>query len=254
MSSQTQTLEEKAQTIVFKIFRYDASKGKSPTFRSYKVPVVRGMTVLDALLYIRQNLDPTISFRVSCRMGICGSCGMLINMVPRLACQTQILPLKAKVIELAPLPNFPVIKDLVVDMDGFFEKHKEVKPYLYRIDRAEQENPKGEYLQTPQELEAYLQFAYCIKCGLCYSACPTTATDKRFLGPQALSQSYRYSADSRDQGFKLRVPVVDDPHGLWRCHFAGACSYVCPKGVDPALAIQLMKKAVITGKKPLPLR
>jgi len=247
--------EETLKTVVFKIQRYDASKSGKPYFSTYKVPVSKGTTIVDALIYTKENFDPTLSFRVSCRMGACGSCGILVNGIPKLACQTQIINVlktwvfRRDTLELRPLPNFPVIKDLIVDFDSFFEKHKSVKPHLIRMDEAKQENPL-ESLQTPRELEEYVQFAYCIKCGVCYSACPTTAFDSRFLGPQALCQAYRYSADSRDQGFKLRAKLVNGRHGIWRCHFAGACSHVCPKGVDPAFSIQLLKKALITGKKP----
>jgi len=233
------------KTVKIKVLRYDPERDRRPHYRSYDVPVPRGMTVLDALIWIRDELDGSLAYRASCRMGICGSCGMLIDKRPRLACQTQVLELGGDVVEVEPLPNFPNIKDLVPDLEPLFEKHKAIKPYLIREDRKEQESPIGEYLQSPEELEEYLQLSYCIKCGMCLSACPTVATDPLFLGPQALAGAYRYSADSRDEGFLERLSVIDTNQGPWRCHFAGACTQACPKGVDPALAIQLLKRRMI---------
>jgi len=208
----------------------------------FVVPVTRGMTVLDGLFYVKENLDSTLAFRSSCRMAICGSCAVLINNFPHLACHTQIEELNADTLVIKSVPNYPVIRDLVVDLTTLFEKHKAVKPYLIRSETAELETPSAEFLQMPEELEAYLQFSYCIKCGICLAACPTVATDRLFPGPQAMAQCYRYSGDSRDDGAKERFSGVDNDHGMWRCHLAGACSEACPKGVDPALAIQLLKR------------
>ena len=215
------------------------------------------MTILDGLIYIKENLDSSLAFRTSCRMAICGSCGMLINNYPRLACHTQIEELKANTVEIKSLPNFIIIKDLIPDNFSMLFKHCSIKPYILRSDNQEMEKPTAEFVQTPEQLESFLQFSYCIKCGICLSACPTSASDKLFLGPQALAQCYRYCADSRDAGFKDRLPVVDTNHGLWRCHLAGACSEACPKGLDPALGIQLLKRLLVVnalglGRKPQP--
>ena len=215
--------------IRFKIHRYNPENGAAPHMDEFVVPVRRGMTVLDGLLYIRDNLDSTLAARSSCRMAICGSCAMLINNFPQLACHTQIEELKADTVEIKPVPNFDIIKDLVVDLSPLFEKHTTTRPYLIRPDVDEMENPTAEFLQTPEELEAYLQFSYCIKCGLCLAACPTVATDRAFPGPQALAQCYRYCRDSRDDGAKERLPTVDRDRGMWRCHLAGACSEACPR-------------------------
>jgi succinate dehydrogenase / fumarate reductase iron-sulfur subunit len=209
---------------------------------TFSVPVTKGLTVLDGLHYIKENLDSSLAWRYSCRMGVCGSCGMFINSYPRLACNTQILELKADTIHLKPLPNFDIIKDLVPDLSALFQKHRLVKPFTVRKDMSLDDCPTGEFFQSVEELERYLQFAYCIKCGLCMAACPTVATDTRYLGPQPLTQAYRYDVDSRDDGSDERKDVALGQHGAFRCHFAGACSEVCPKGVDPALGIQLMKR------------
>jgi succinate dehydrogenase / fumarate reductase iron-sulfur subunit len=179
-------------------------------------------------------------------MASCGSCGMKINGIPRLACYTKISDLDTNTITCEPLPNFPYIRDLVTDFSQFFKHHRSVMPFIQNK-KADipNVNELSEYEQTPQDLDKFLQFSYCIKCGLCYSACPTVATDLKFPGPQALSQAYRYLADSRDSDKSKRLKVIDTSHGIWRCHFAGSCSHVCPKGVDPALGIQLLRSHLL---------
>lgn len=232
-----------ASDIRVRVFRFNPEEKAEPRFDLFSVPYSKGMTILDCLIYIKEHLDSTLAFRSSCRMGICGSCGVMVNGFPHLACHTQVSELGTDRLELRPLANYDVIKDLVVDLTPLFNKHKMVKPYL--ISPQLTADHVREFAQTPLELERYLQFSYCVKCGLCIAACPTCATDKQFLGPQALAQVFRYNMDSRDVGSKDRIQVIDQPHGLWRCHLAGACSDVCPKGVDPALAIQLLKRSVV---------
>ena len=208
------------------------------------------MSVLDALLYARDYQDHSIAVRFSCRQASCGSCGMKINGRPRLACYTQVAELGGEKITTQPMDNFAIIKDLVTDLESFFAKHRELKPHIVRSDSQEMDHPSAEFLMTPEELESILQFTYCIKCGLCSSSCPTMSTDSLFPGPQALSQAYRYISDGRDEGGDIRLPGLDGTHGVWRCHFAGTCSSVCPKGVDPALGIQLLRRHVLLGKAP----
>ena len=227
---------------ILRIQRYNPEEDGARHFQEFMVPSNRGGTVLDALIYIKENLDSSLTFRASCRMAICGSCGLLINNYPYLACHTQIEEFRSDRLTIEPLPNLPIIKDLVTDLTYFFTTHKSVKPYIIRHDTEEMENPTAEFVQLPQELNTFLQFTYCIKCGICVSACPTSASDKLFLGPQAIAQCYRYCADQRDEGEQQRFPIVDTEHGVWHCHLAGACSEACPKGLDPALAIQLLKR------------
>lgn len=215
-------------------------------FKEYEVELEKGMTVLDVLLYIKENIDQSLSFRYSCRMGICGSCGMFINGKPELACHTQVEEvLEGNILKVEPMPNLPVIKDLVCDMRRVFANYRNIKPYVIRKNEEEQENPHSEYKQTPEELMEFLQFSYCIQCGLCITSCPVSGTDNEFYQPFVLAQAYRFCVDSRDEGTLERVKSIAKEDGVFNCHFAGGCSFACPKGVDPALAIQLLKRLVL---------
>ena len=234
-----ETIPEK---ILLKVFRAGGRVRDFAHFDRFEVPVQRWTTVLDALLYAKSYQDSSIGIRYSCRMASCGSCGMKINGIPRLACYTKISELAGRTITCEPLINFPHIRDLVTDFSQFFKHHKEMQPYIHNKNADIKDTRKlSEFKQSPEDVDKYLQFSNCIKCGLCYSACPTVATDTKFPGPQALSQVYRYYADTRDDAIKERLDIVDERHGIWRCHFAGSCSVVCPKGIDPALGIQLLR-------------
>ncbi len=233
------------EQLTFNVQRYLPGKDEKPYMQRFTVPMKPGLTVLDGLIYIKENLDNTLSFRSSCRMGICGSCGVLVNNFPMLACHTPVEELKTDRVTVKSLPNFPIIRDLVADLGPLFQKHRSIKPYIISRDDIEEEEPATELLQPQEELEGFVQFAYCVKCGLCMAACPTVATDALFLGPQPLAQAYRYCSDRRDSGDKERFKEADRRHGLWLCHLAGACSEACPKGVDPALALQLLKRAMV---------
>ncbi len=248
MIEKIETLNKKGQkefprsSVVLKVFRANRAAGEAAHYDSIEVPVQRWTTVLDALLYAKAYKDPSIGIRYSCRMASCGSCGMMINGIPRLACYTKVSEIAGSAITVEPLTNFPHIRDLVTDFSQFFHHHKAMQPYTQNEEpEIKDMNKLSEFIQRPEELDKFLQFSYCIKCGLCYSACPTVATDTRFPGPQALAQAYRYFADNRDAAGKGRLNIVDERHGIWRCHFAGSCSSVCPKGVDPALGIQLLR-------------
>ena len=233
--------------VTFHVFRYSPGKDQKPHPVSYRVPFHPGMTVLEGLHYIKQHLDQTLAWRYSCRMGICGSCAVLLDGKPALACNTQVADVAAGELTLAPLPNFPVIRDLVPDLMPMFEKHRSVLPFIRREDEEEINDPQGEFYQSPEDLEEYLQFSFCIKCGCCMAACPTLATDLRYLGPMPLAQAYRYNNDSRDGCSEARSDVAGAPHGAFRCHYAGECSRACPKGVDPAKAIQHLKRQLVLG-------
>lgn len=240
-------VQSETRKIKFKVFRFNPALDPLPTWKIYEVEVDRSLTVLDALLKIKEEQDPSLSVRYSCRQAICGSCGMMINGKQRLACFTRVLELNSNLVVVEPLNNYPIIRDLVTDFSDLFMKEKMVKPYIIRDDVEEMLNPTGMYLQKPEELLEYSQFADCIECGLCSSACPTYSTDSLFLTPMILNKAYRFSADSRDGGLAYRLPVLDSEHGCWRCHFAAACSSVCPKGIDPAKSIQLLKRLVTSS-------
>ncbi len=221
----------------FEIKRKDES-GKV-YYQTYRVPKDQISTVLEGLLYIKENIDHTLDFRYSCRMEICGSCGMEINGKPRTACSTIVKQLKKDHVKIEPLKHYRVIKDLVVDMDPFFEKYKEVKPYIIRNDDGVYDR---ELKQTPEQFYEYANYSMCIKCGLCMAACPIVGSDPQYLGPAPLAAAWRFIADNRDEGAKYRVAVIDGEEGTSRCHFSGECTEVCPKGVDPSFAIQKLRK------------
>lgn len=232
-------------SVRFDVLRFDPTRDGEPSWRSYIIPYLPGMTVLDGLWKIKETQDPSLAWRSSCRMGVCGSCGMMVNGRPTLACNTQISELGTAVIAVAPLPNFAIVRDLVPELKPMFDAHQALHPYLIRDGAEDEKELQRELAQSPHELEAYLQFSYCIKCGCCMSACPTVATDPVYSGPMPLAQAHRYNSDSRDGGFAVRHQVLSGGRGPWRCHFAGECSQVCPKGVDPAKAIQLMKRDLV---------
>ncbi len=209
---------------------------------TYKTRATDRTTILGALLDIKDYQDNTVSVRCNCRMGICGSCGMVVNGKPVLACETSVLNVAENgAVEVAPMLGHPLLKDMVDDFDDFFERHKSVEPHLYRKDVKEKYAAKSEYKQSKDELDKFLPYSYCIMCGLCLDACPVVNSNPNFIGPQALSQTYRYYADSRDQRGKKRLFDADTMDGAWGCEFSGSCSKACPKGVDPASAIQLLK-------------
>lgn len=248
------------KTVTFRVRRFTPGVDAAPRWQDYRIAALPGMTVLDGLWKIKETAEPGLAWRFSCRMGICGSCGMMINGRPRLACNTQIAELETELVTVAPLPNFDILRDLVPDLQSMFTAHRNLAPWIIREDGRETEDPTAEYWQSPHELEQYLQFSYCIKCGCCMAACPTLATDPTYSGPQPLAQAHRYNTDTRDAGFGARRAVLSGEAGPWGCHFAGECSQACPKGVDPARAIQLMKRQLVLdllhlrrGHAPAPL-
>lgn len=229
-----------AETIRLQVTRYRPDKTTPPLLQEYEVPLRKEWTVLDGLNHVKNQDDASLSFRWSCRMGICGSCGMNIEGEPRLACATFLSDFAPGPVRVEPLANFPVARDLVVDMSDFMEKLPRVKPWIIRDD-DDLSVDDGEYLQTPEELDAYKQFSMCINCMLCYAACPVYGLDPDFVGPAAIALAERYDLDSRDSGARERLDVLIEREGVWGCTFVGECTRVCPKHVDPAGAIQRYK-------------
>ena len=234
--------------ITMQVTRYRPEEESGESVQEYEVPCPKDWVVLDGLNYIKDTLDGSLSYRWSCRMGVCGSCGMTVNGEPKLTCETFLSEYGSGPVRVEPLKNFPVIRDLVVEIGDFMRKLVMVKPWMIR----DQERPvsEGEYLQTPNELDEYKQFSMCINCMLCYSACPIYGLEPGFIGPAAIALAQRYNLDSRDEGSAERLDVLSEHDGIWGCTFVGECTEVCPKHVDPAGAIQRYKlTAALAGLK-----
>ena len=239
------TTEAPPRTIALELFRYRPDEDSEPSFRRYEVPYRPEWVVLDALNYLKDEVDGTLSYRWSCRMGVCGSCGMMVNGYPRLTCNAFLREFLAGPIRVEPLRGFPVERDLITSLDDFMDKLTAVQPWIVR--EEEQPPERGEYLQTPAQLADYKQFSMCINCMLCYAACPVYEHEDEFVGPAALALAQRYNLDSRDQGADRRRELIWSDDGIWDCTFVGECSEVCPKNVDPAGAIQQAKVQAANG-------
>lgn len=221
------------------ILRYDPEKDNEPYLQPFEVPFSATESVLDALGYVKDHLDKDLAYRWSCRMAICGSCGIMVNGVPKLACKTFLRDYPDGV-KIEPLANFAIEKDLIVDMTPFIERLEAIKPYIIGNDRKPEDGPNT---QTPEQLARYKQFSACINCGLCYAACPQFGLNPNFIGPAALTLAHRYNLDSRDHGQADRMKLINSDNGAWGCTFVGYCSEVCPKHVDPAAAVNQGKVA-----------
>ncbi|MFQ5657430.1 MAG: succinate dehydrogenase iron-sulfur subunit [Candidatus Methylomirabilales bacterium] len=233
-----------AESITLQIRRYRPEEEEEPVWQSFEVPRRDEWMVLDGLNYIKDNLDGSLSYRWACRMGVCGSCGMLVNGKAVLTCATYLSGLGRGPVRVEPLRGFPVIRDLVGDIRDFINKLQSVKPWIIR--KEEKPLSEGAYLQRPEELAEYKQYSMCINCMLCYSACPIYALEPDFIGPAAIALAQRYNLDSRDQGSEERGDVLSQHEGIWCCTFVGECTEVCPKNVDPAGAIQRYKVKATT--------
>ena len=236
-----------AEGITLEVTRYHPGRDQKPGSQTYEVPLRKDWVVLDALNYVKDKVDGSLSFRWSCRMGICGSCGMMVNGEPKLTCATFLSSYvrNGNRIRVEPLRYFPVVRDLVTELSDFLGKLKKVKPWLIR--KEEPPLSQGEFLQTPEQVDRYKQFSMCINCTLCYAACPVVGLEPIFVGPAALALAQRYNMDSRDQGGQERMAQLAHPDGIWGCTFVGECTRVCPKHVDPAGAIQQYKLAAVVS-------
>jgi fumarate reductase iron-sulfur subunit len=233
-----------SDVVTLQVRRYRPEEEVAPSWQSYEVPRRREWMVLDALNYVKDEIDGSLSFRWSCRMGVCGSCSMTVDGEPVLTCATYLSKFGPGPVKVEPLKAFPVVRDLVVEIGSFLAKLKKVKPWLIReepVRGEEKPTAEGEYLQTPAELARYKQYSMCINCLLCYAACPIVPLEPDFLGPAAIALAQRYNLDSRDEGAQERMDVHSQHEGIWGCTFVGECSVVCPKNVDPAGAIQRYK-------------
>jgi fumarate reductase iron-sulfur subunit len=241
-------MAESKKMMRVEITRFDPDRDEVPKIQEYEIPVRSDWKVLDAINYIKDEVDPSVSYRWSCRMAVCGSCGMMLNGEPKLTCKTPLSDYDSA-IKIEPLANFPIVRDLVVDMDGFMDKFRKVKPWIVRAkERAEDMedfNEKGTFSQSPAQLATFKQFSMCINCLLCYAACPVIANEPEFIGPAAIALGHRYNIDSRDEGARARNAVFRGEGTVFSCSFANECSEVCPKNVDPAAAVNQAKLAAV---------
>lgn len=227
--------------VALEVFRYVPEEDDEPHFEQYTVPDEEGLTVLDALIHIRDEIDPSLSVRHSCRMARCGSDALYINGSQRLACNTQIADLRRSPVRVEPLPHFDVVRDLIVDMDGFYDRMEAVEPWF----QPDEEPDDGEeHRQSPENRQAIDTVLDCIWCGACTSSCTPAGTDEAFEGPAAMAKAYRFYADEREgpEARRRRLELLEDAHGLYRCHTQFNCTEVCPKGISPTEAIMEMSR------------
>ncbi|MDX1454185.1 MAG: succinate dehydrogenase iron-sulfur subunit [Gammaproteobacteria bacterium] len=230
----------------FKVYRYDPDSGENPRVDSYDVDMDNcGPMVLDAIIKIKNEIDPTLSFRRSCREGICGSCAMNIDGENTLACTKDIADVKGEV-KIYPLPHLPVVKDLVGDLSNFYAQYAAVEPWMKTDTPAP---PDRERLQSKEDQEMINTPSACIMCACCSTSCPSYWWNgDRYLGPAALLQAYRWIVDSRDEATGERLDQLEDPFKLYRCHTIMNCTNACPKDLNPAKAIAEIKKKMVERK------
>lgn len=234
---------KKTTKITFRIERFTQGKNMLPIIQSYDVEVSHGDTILDCLDRIREEQDPSLTYRRNCRNTICGSCAMTVNNRAYLACKEHALEMaKGGVIHIAPMRNMPVVKDIVTDMNPFWKNLRSIKPWL---DTGEQVLPEKEFLVTPQQQAEIKQPGDCIMCGACYAASNGVEGEEKFLGPATLARAYRFIADPRDSKTKERIAQVDTKHGVWDCTHCFYCNEVCPVGVEPMDQILKIRKEAI---------
>jgi succinate dehydrogenase / fumarate reductase, iron-sulfur subunit len=235
----------KDSAFTFKILRYDAKEpGGAPCFSTYRIRVIPGLTVLSVLIRIRDEIDGTLAFRSSCRSAVCGSCAMVINGKIDLACRTQVAAFDTDTIILEPLPNFEVIRDLVVDMTPFWRMYDKVQPYLIR----RSPDPEKEIPQSEAERQRIDQFVNCILCACCYGACPVLSREPDYVGPAAAAKLERFVLDSRDERPTGALETFNNERGVWACDTLFRCIDACPKDVRPTDAIVGLRKSLVKNR------
>jgi succinate dehydrogenase / fumarate reductase iron-sulfur subunit len=235
--------------IYLMIQRFNPEKDKTPSFQKYEVEADPSDRLLDALIKIKNEKDPSLGFRKSCAHGVCGSDAMVINGKERLACKTLIKDVARKdgdTVEVGPLRNLPLERDLMVDQSPFFQNYRLVKPYQINPDPV----PKHERIQSPEQRQQFDEATRCILCAACFSACPVKQeTNPNFLGPAAIVQASRFIEDDRDKGFEERLPRLDYPDGIWPCENRFECTRVCPRNIKVTKLINLTKRKITEFKK-----
>jgi len=225
-----------------RILRYDPERDAKPHWEAYTVEAdPKGDRVLDLLHRVKHEQDGSLTFRRSCAHGVCGSDAMLINGRNRLACKIRVEQLGKRRITIAPLPGLPVVKDLVVDMDGFFDAYRSVKPYLIADDAP----PPRERTQSPADRAIYDDTTKCILCGACTSSCPSFWSQPTYVGPAAIVNAHRFIFDSRDDAGEERLEILADKDGVWRCRTIFNCTDACPRGIHITQAILEVSRAIV---------
>ena len=237
------TPDSASRTRAFKIYRFDPEVDANPRWDTYEVDVDNcGPMLLDALIHIKNAIDPTLAFRRSCREGVCGSCAMNVGGRNTLACTHAWADAAGKEIVISPLPHQAVIKDLIPDLSVFYAQYASIEPWLH----TETPEPQHEWTQAPADREKLDGLYECILCACCSTSCPSYWWNgEKYLGPAALLQAYRWLSDSRDEAAGERLDALEDPFKLYRCHTIMNCAQVCPKGLNPAKAIAGVKRMMV---------
>lgn len=230
--------------VSLKVYRFNPEVDRKPHYKNYQLEADPTDRVLDLLEYIKGNFDGTLSFRRSCAHGICGSDAMRINGRNSLACKTLVKDLPGNKILVEPLLGLKVIKDLIVDMEPFFENYRSVMPYLVN----DEPPPKQERLQSPEERERFDDTTKCILCACCTTACPSFWSNDQYVGPAAIVTAHRFIFDSRDRAGAERLRILNDQFGVYRCHTIFNCTVACPREIQVTKAIGEVKQAIVTGK------
>ncbi|MFM8321719.1 MAG: succinate dehydrogenase iron-sulfur subunit [Chloroflexota bacterium] len=230
--------------VKLKVFRYNPETDKKPHYDSYELEADPTDRVLDLLEYVKGNFDGTLSFRRSCAHGVCGSDGMRINGRNRLACKALVNQMDSDRITVEPMLGMPVLKDLIVDMEPFFEHYRSVLPFLINEDPE----PKQERLQSIEDRERFDDTTKCILCACCTTSCPSFWANEEYVGPAAIVNAHRFIFDSRDQAGAERLNILNDQFGVYRCHTIFNCTVACPREIQITRAIGEVKQAIATGK------
>jgi succinate dehydrogenase / fumarate reductase iron-sulfur subunit len=228
------------RTITLKIRRFNPEVDTEPHWESYEVPALPTDRVLNLLHHVKWELDGSLTFRRSCAHGVCGSDAMRINGVNRLACRVLVKDLPDEIM-IEPIKGLPLEKDLVVDMEPFFEAYRAIKPFLITYGNA----PTREFTQSPAERDRFDDTTKCILCAACTTSCPVYWTDGTYVGPAAIVNAHRFIFDSRDQGAEERLEILNDREGVWRCRTTFNCTEACPRGIEITKAISEVKRALL---------
>ena len=245
MAQQQAVAEVASFKVTVMVRRFDPEVDQEPRWQDFDLEMFGTDRVLDALHKIKWELDGSLTFRRSCAHGVCGSDAMRINGRNRLACKTLIKDLDiTQPIYVEPIKGLPVEKDLIVDMNPFYQAYKDVNPFLIASDK-----PEKERLQSPEDRARYDDTTKCILCAACTTSCPVFWTDGQYFGPAAIVNAHRFIFDSRDEAAQVRIDILNDKEGVWRCRTTFNCTEACPRGIEVTKAIAEVKQAILRGKR-----